>query len=380
MAAAFGTAGDSVTRGAAAGGPSGAPGKRAAPPFDQAHALIKRILSRQRDFDFYQLLHLLETHFGDVAPIGRQGPVGDERLRLRPTLSLGFPSADIDEIEWIDGQAVLPDRLRITTTFLGLYGTNSPLPTHFTERLVLSKDDPDEYEKDERERAFLDLIHHRIYSMLYRVWVKYRYYVTFREGGDDGISQVVRGLLGIGTACGAGTLGDRLRQMHPVRLFRYAGLMSQRPRNAAGLEGMLRDWLGGIPVQVTACVGRWLRIEMSDQNRMGLGKCTLGNDLLTGERVFDRSGKFRVRLGPLDYATYESFLPDTENARKLAEMVHFYTDDPLDFDVELVLRGDQVPDNTMGGATPGRLGWTSWNKSQPSADKSVIFRAAVSAF
>lgn len=353
---------------------------RAAPPLDDKHALIRRILSRQRDFDFYQLLHLLEQFFPDVTPIGRHGPVDGERIRIRPDLNLNFPAGDIASIEWLDGKAIVPDRLLITTTFMGLYGTNSPLPTHFTERLMSYKDDPDEYDKDDRERGFLDLLHHRIYSLLYRVWVKYRYYVTFHGDGNDNISQVVRGLLGIGTACGANTLGDRLKQVHPVRLFRYVGAFSQRPRTAGGLEGIIRDWLGGESTVVIACVGRWLRIEPSDQNRMGLGKCSLGSDFLTGERIFDRSGKFRVQLGPVDYATFEQFLPDQPKAATLAELVRLYLDDPLDFDIEVILKGEQVPEMPASAVgSVGRLGYTTWLRSKPTPDKSVIFRPPIAA-
>lgn len=332
----------------------------ASAPWTAVHPLVRKILKQTRDFEYYQLLHLVERTDGNI-PLGCQGPAPREPARLRPTLSLGFPPCDLDYIEWDDDA----QRLRVTTTFLGLYGSDSPLPTHFTERLL------DESEEDELVRAFLDMFHHRIFSMLYRSWAKYRYHVTFRTGGVDPISQVVRAFLGIGTP---GTAEHM--KTPPVRMFRYAGLLSQRPRSAAGLAGMLRDFFDGVEFDIEQCVGRWLPIQPDDRNKMGQRKCGLGTDFLLGERIFDRSGKFRVKVGPVDFATYTKFLPGEKAAKQLAELATFYCTDPLQFDSEVILKSEEVPDLPLGASGfLGRLSWTSWLKSKPSGDKSAVFSA-----
>jgi type VI secretion system protein ImpH len=327
------------------------------------HPLVRIVRKRASDFDVMQLLHLIERIEPGAAPIGHQGPVEHEPLRLRPRLSLGFPPGDIAEVDWYDNPLTLHGQLRITVTYLGLYGSDSPLPTHFTEQLLAEQDD------DVRVRDFVDIFHHRIHSLLYRVWKKYRYYVTFRSDGTDPISQVIRGLLGLGTA----HLDTQL-SVNPVRLFRYAGILAQRPRSAAGLRGQLQDYFEEVPCDIEQCVGRWLTIQPNDRNVMGLGKCTLGEDFLLGERIFDRSGKFRVKLGPVGFDDYTRFLPGGQAAAELAEVTRFYCEDPFDFDIELTLRGDEVPETPLGEHEfLGRLSWTSWLKSEPCQDKSVIF-------
>jgi len=337
----------------------------------EAHPLVRLVLRRVREFDYFQLLHLVERLVSDAAPLGRQGPARDEPVRIRPRLDLGFPASDLDAAEWRvarDGVG----QLVLTTTFLGLYGSDSPLATHVTEALLQAKDDPDEYEKDERVREFLDLFHHRVYSLLYRVWQKYRYHVTFRSDGSDPISQVVRGFLGLGTP----GLEKNLR-VPAVRLFRYVGLLSQRPRSAAGLIGQLSDFFEGIRFDIEPCVGRWLWIQQSDRNRIGLGKCRLGVDFLLGERMFDRSGKFRIQVGPIGFDDYRRFLPPGDAAADLAELVHFYCGDPLEFDKQVTLRGEEVPETPLGvpgdHGMLGRLSWTVWLKSKPMPDKAVVF-------
>jgi type VI secretion system protein ImpH len=335
-------------------------------PWTAEHAFVRLALTRARDFDFFQLLHLVERIEEDAAPIGRDGPPHDEAVRLRPALSLAFPAGDLAGADWLENATQPRGHLLITTTFLGLYGSDSPLPAHFTEALLAEK------EEDERVRAFVDLFHHRILSLLYRVWKKYRYYVTFRSDGQDGISRIVRGLLGIGTPH-----VDQVLQVDPLALFRYVGLLSQRPRSAAGLIGQLSDFFEGIPVDIRQCVGRWLRIQSNDRNVLGVDKCTLGQDFLLGERIFDRSGKFRVQLGPVGFDDYQRFLPSGSAAADLNEIVRFYCDDPLEHDVEVTLRGAEVPETPLGtDETVGRLSWTTWLKSQPCEDKSVIFAAS----
>ncbi len=330
------------------------------------HPLIRLVLSRPREFDFFQLLHLIERIEPEAAPIGRQGPAQEEPVRLRPAMNLNFPCGDLDEAQWRADAGY--GHLQITTTFLGLYGSDSPLPAHFTEALLAEQDE------DERVRAFIDLFHHRILSLLYRVWKKYRYYVTFKTDGSDAISQVVRGFLGIGTPH-----LDELLEINPLHMFRYVGLLSQRPRSTAGLIGQLADYFEGIDFDIEQCVGRWIWIQPNDRNSLGVEKCMLGENFLLGERIFDRSGKFRVKVGPVGFDDYAKFLPTGTAAADLSQIVHFYCDDPLSHDIEVTLRGDEVPETPLGSpGLLGRLSWTTWLKSQPSENKSVIVDAAAS--
>lgn len=339
-----------------------------------AHPLVRLVRRRGAEFEFFQLINLIERVELGAARVGRQGPARQEAIRLRPAMSFGFPLADVEGAEWKE-DAAGNGRLAITLTFMGLYGSNSPLPAHFTEALLISKDDPDEYLKDDMVREFLDLIHHRVYSLLYRVWLKYRYYATFQKDGHDPISEIVRGFLGLGTA----NLDEKMN-VSPVRLFRYAGLLSQKPRSTSGLIGQLSDYFTDIPVDVEQCVGRWLRIDSVDQNRVGERKCSLGVDCLLGERKFDRSGKFRVKFGPVGFDQYRRFLPAAQGMEAgdgygdVSALVKFFAEDPLDFDVQVTLRGEDVPDTPLeGSGVLGRLSLTSWLKTRPCGDKSVVF-------
>ena len=55
--------------------------------------LMERLLSRGWEFDFFSAIWLLERYCvsADRVAVGERGPVGDEAIRFRPHVSVGFP-------------------------------------------------------------------------------------------------------------------------------------------------------------------------------------------------------------------------------------------------------------------------------------------------
>ena len=107
---------------------------------------------------------------------------------------------------------------------------------------------------------------------------------------------------------------------------------------------------------------------------------------VAGERVWDVVSKFRVRLGPLHYSEFVEFLPDPAPvaARKaiflLSQLVRLYVGIELDFEVQLALRGDEVPELVLhdDGALGARLGWNTWmpGEEMPETVEDAVFDAA----
>ena len=147
------------------------------------------------------------------------------------------------------------DRFRITANFLGVYGPASLLPAFYTERIIQSGD-LGEPEDRERLRAFLDIFNHRLFSIFYRCLSKYRYHMTFGQGGTDVVSDYMRCLVGRGTR---GMPDDRA--VSAIKTVRYAGLLTHQPKSADGLGGVLSDFFDGVAVRIGQCVGRWLTVE-----------------------------------------------------------------------------------------------------------------------
>jgi type VI secretion system protein ImpH len=308
---------------------------------------------------------MLEQARPETVPVGESGPAAQEVVHLRTTSSLAFPTGDLSAVRHRHGEG---PPFEIETPIFGLYGPSSPLPAFYSEdilrRELLGEDDP--------ARLFLDILNHRLLALLYRAWSKYRWHFTFQPGASDRSSQHFFGLIGLGTE------GLREQVGLPAgRLLRYAGFLSQRPRGAVFMAGVISDYFEGVPTCVEQCVERWVSVPVEDQNRIGSLNSTLGQDLIVGELVHDRTGKCRVALGPMNRAHYDDFLPNGRWYRALGALVRFLLPDPLVYDLRLVIQGGDVPMlRVTVGPDAAQLGWTSWVRHEPnSPDEGEIFPA-----
>lgn len=328
----------------------------------QDHPLSRRLLEEPHRFAFYRIVYLLQSLFPSAAPVGTQGPPEREVLRFRADLSMGFSSSDVTTLTVQEEDGAEIPRFELTTTFMGLYGPASPLPTHFTETLL------HEDEGVGFTRAFLDLFHHRMLSLLYRVWEKYRHPIRFRPGGDDPVSRLLLLLAGLSPF-----REGAAARIPSIRLLAYAGLWTQRTRPASALRGILSDYFPGTEVEIEQFAGRWLDIPGEEQNRLGGRNSRLGTDLTLGSRIFDRGASFRVRLDHLSLADYTAFLPPGDRTAELEEIVDRFNSDGLDYEVKLWLRREEVPPLQLDGSRP-RLGWTTWLGRKPDTNQSLSYK------
>lgn len=342
-------------------------------------AAADRLFEEPFAFDFFQAVRLLERLEPTRRQIGGDGPPAREAVRFRAHLSMSFPPSSIYALDPPAAGRTVP---AMTVAFMGLTGPSGVLPRHYTEllmRLDRERKDDEKY----APRAWLDLFNHRLISLFYRAWAKYRFPVAYERGCDrgreDDFTTALFSLIGLANRSLRNRLhvaaGARvLAQVEDLGLLYYAGFLAHRPRNAVSLEAMLADWFG-LPVRVEQFRGQWLKLDPSSCSRLGGGRSNnqLGTDLVAGERVYDCQSKFRIRIGPLSYAQFLEFLPDRapSEARKafflLCHLTRLYVGPELDFDVQPVLRAADVPECQLGAADgPGaRLGWNTWIRSAP---------------
>ncbi len=334
-------------------------------------------------YDFFQAVRLLQRMGPGRALVGRGGPPRSEAVRFAAHVSLSFPPSAVHEVRRPTTDRPVPVMVQ---AFLGLTGPSGVLPRHYTELLYRLEREARTPEKHAL-RDWLDLFNHRLVSLFYRAWEKYRFYIPFERGdtGDepDPFLQSLFSLIGLGLpplrgrlrVAGPEATGAReLARIDDLVLLHYGGLLAHHPRCASGLEAILQDYFG-IATRIEPFVGRWLRLERPSQTRLGdeLGNNQLGTSAVAGDRVWDRQSKFRVRLGPLSYPQFLEFLPDPTPIpeRKafflLAHLVRLYADPGLDFEVQLVLKAQDVPACRLTG--PGtigaRLGWNTWLHTRP---------------
>jgi type VI secretion system protein ImpH len=330
-----------------------------------ATRLIQDLTEGAPGFSFFQVVRLLEASLPDKVRTGHRGPVRDEAVRFRPNLSFGFPGADVERVERMDGTG---PPYRVTVNFLGLYGSSSPLPAFFTEDIL------DRDPEDGAQRDFLDLFHHRVVALFYRCWRKYRHDVGYRAGAADETSGRLYALAGLGMPELRGALG-----VDGERLLAYLGLLALRGRSPAKIAGVLGDYLDGVPVQVEPFVPRTVRLGPKAVNHLGRRHCRLGRDFVLGSRVRDIAGKFKVVLGPMSLKGLLRHLPGAPDHAPVRGLVRLMLREPLAFDVTLRLKADEVPRWDLVREGPCRLGWTTWLGERPRGEATVTLKGAAPA-
>lgn len=270
-----------------------------------------------------------------------------ERLEFQANPSLGFPGSDSDRLEFFEEHGELRARLRIN--LVGLFGAGSPLPAFYSEQAL--GDGPD----GNTTRDFLDLFNDRLQRLMLPIWRKYRYYAHYDAGARDAFSARLFALIGIG--------GEQMRASADLnwrRLLPYLGLLSLRAHSAALIESVLRYYFKHADLRIEQCVERRVEIIAEQRNRLGLANSQLGESLVLGEAVRDRGGKFRIHIRQLSWERFHEFLPIGSGYQPLCALVRFTLRDPLDYDIRLALRHEEIRELRIGADNPCHLGWTSW--------------------
>ncbi|OSQ51927.1 type VI secretion system baseplate subunit TssG [Marivita geojedonensis] len=314
-------------------------------PRDLTH--FERLVRDPQSHHIFFAMRVLEAHFADQPRLGTARRPRQEKVRFGQEPELAFPKSTIHAFD--PQTADQPARLR--NLFFGLFGPHGPLPLHLTEYARGRKTN----HKDTTFVAFADMLTHRPMELLYRAWVRGQPAPAFDRGENTETEKKI-GALG-------GFFGDHLRDrdaMPDLAKRHFAGVLSAAPKNAEGLVAVIGGFFDA-PVSLEEFVGAWLTLEPDDRWQLG-GLGGLGTTACIGERVWSHSSKFRLRIGPLTLEEYKRFLPGTPALRRLRAIVRNYVGDQLDWDVNLVVRGEDVPQAQLGSTT--QLGLTSWIGSE----------------
>jgi type VI secretion system protein ImpH len=294
-------------------------------------------------YDFYQTLRRLECLYDEKPRWGTALRPVDEPVRLGQDPDLSFAPAPLASFEMHDKQTP-----RLQVRLFGLFGPNGPLPIHLTE-----------YARERLQHAgdptlsrFLDIFHHRFLALFYRAWAQAQPHVNRDRPKDDRFTAYVGAFIGMSPAA----FRDRDSLPDLAKFFHVSALIRQ-VRNAEGLKNILEHFFR-VRAQIEEFVGHWMFLSPGARSLLSSERATLGSGAVLGDSVWDRQHKFRIHLGPLTLAQYESFLPGGAMLRKLVDWVRMYFCFELDWDVHLLLKANEVPMLALGGGQ--RLGFTSW--------------------
>lgn len=299
-----------------------------------------------REYSLFQGVQQVVDRLREAHPLLSDEDLYDQ-LEFQANPSMGFPASDVDRVEFFEEHGGLRARLRFN--LMGLVGSSSPLPAFYGEQALGDTGGA------RATQQFLDLFHHRLQRLMLPIWRKYRYCASFQSGAHDPFSSNLFALIGLG--------GDQLRnakELNWKRLLPYLGLLSLRAHSAALIESVLRYYFKHPQLLIEQCVERRVAILEEQHSCLGLANSRLGEDVVLGESVPDCSGKFRIHIRELDWLRFHEFLPIGEGYKPLCALVRFTLRDPLDYDIRLVLRREEIRQLRIGEQNTCHLGWTSW--------------------
>jgi type VI secretion system protein ImpH len=297
----------------------------------------------------YAALRHLEVVHRDAPRLGEAKHLAEERVRLGQDPTLVFEARAVTSFEPEgDGKPA-----RLHASILGVWGANGPLPLHMTEEALRRI----RHGADPTLARFADIFHHRFLSMFYRVWANAQPTVEQDRPQHNRFSTYV------GAAIGR---ADPPRGPHDAVLDRFTLYMAchfaRQTRCPEGLQKLVSSYFE-VPAEIEEFVGEWLDVPEEycwrlgrnpSSGATGLGRLGLGTR--AGRRIWERQGKFRIVLGPLDRERYERLLPGGQDVPALVQLVRSYVGLELSWEVRLLLR---EPDRRPLRLGVARLGLTT---------------------
>ncbi len=309
-------------------------------------------------FDFFQSVRILGWLQPDKSPVGRYSHPSDEVVRFGANPILHFPPSSLHSLEKrADGTP------EMTINFMGLIGPLGALPNYVTE-LISARIRAG----DRTMLEFLNIFNHRLTSFFYQAWEKNHFTVAYERDRGDPVTASLYAMVGFGT--------KGLRDRQPVEdesFIYYSGLFGLIPKSAVALESMLGDYFD-IPVELEPFVGVWRTLDEPDLCEFGSGipeSTMLGFGAVVGDEIWDQGSRVRLKLGPLSAARYRDFLPTGKEWPALRAMVRSFCGYDLEFEVQLILRREDVPVFELRPPEENALclGWHTWLKSGSDFDR-----------
>ena len=322
--------------------------------------LFENLAAEPWAYDFYAVLRQIESLSPASPRLGRALRPSAEPIRMGQDPELDFAPAALMSFKTDSSK---PPRLG--ARFFGLFGPMGPLPLHITEYAR----DRQRNHGDATFARFADVFHHRALLLFYRAWAQGQPAVHADRPADDQFAKWVSALFGQGPAAlrNADAVPDAAKRF-------AAGHLARPTRNPEAITKVLRHYFG-VPIRIEPYVGHWMPLRPEDRSRLGRTgarrSAPLGVSVVAGAKVWDRQYKLRLHIGPLTLAQYQNFLPGQPSLVELRDWMRQLIGFDLLWDVQLVLKGSDVPPLGMGNKTA--LGCTTWlGRKTPHPDRGEL--------
>lgn len=291
--------------------------------------------------DFYQAVRKLESDNLNYPSVGNSACPEEDIVRFAQRVSVSFATSNVSEIE-------RDLCYRMTVNFFGLLGTNGPMPLHITEKILAMTRN-----KDDSLKSFLDIFNNRITALFYKAWKLSRPAVLYGQK-DESFSRYISSIAGIGS----NSLADRDSISDNYKRY-YAVSLSNPVKNSQGLKSFVSQYFG-FNVILKEFTGQWLNIADGEKCFLGdaSDSCKLGCASIIGRRVWNCQSSFELAIGPVDFNSYNLFLPGGKYYVNALDLIKNYCRNEYVVNLRIILKRNEVKGAVLGHSH--RLGYSSW--------------------
>lgn len=291
--------------------------------------LIEQLRDKLPYTQFYRFCQLLEQSQPEAPPLGSHWQVKHDPVRFRPHPGMGFPASEFKRVEDPEHPHLPPT---IRTTFMGLYGVESPLPTAYIDDITQRRDGY------EAISDFLDIFNHRMITQYYRIWRKYSYPATFAPGGTDRTSKYLLSL------CGLGIEGSEQNAATPVsRFLALTGMMRLPTRTSEGIIALVTLLAPQTEARVTP--HDRLRIPLSKPLTMSARTpVSMSSSPVMGTHAVDVNSQVSLQLRTNNVSEAREWLPGGQLHTDLLALLQVYLGSRLHVRLQLSVLRSLLPD------------------------------------
>jgi len=282
-----------------------------------------------------------------------------EHLEFKSNPSLSFPKSDISNIKFIENKTKL--WVQIELNFLGLLGTASPLPIHYVEQVI------EDSKEDMVLIDFFNIFNNHLQKFIYPIWQRHRYYIKYQNDLKDNFSKYMLSTIGLFPQ-----IEERDYKLNFHKLLPFSGILSMHKNSYSSIITLLKHYIEHDDISIDEYIISKAIIPDWQKNSLGEENCSLGDNMIIGNFITVCNLKFRINLNEISWNQLYDYSPLGNHLEALKNLINFILKEPLDFELSLNIKKENIQEFQLQQNNPIFLGINSWIGEAMSDEKIII--------
>ena len=303
------------------------------------------MVANASEYDFFQLMTLL-----------REYNKNNRAIQFSVAGNLAFPNSDIESLQYIEEDEPY---WQVTINFLGLIGPSGVLPPHYTELLLEQA-----HQKRFALKEFIDLLHQRIITFYYEVWIKTHFYFNFNAKNSfeqpNDIMDTLGGHVGL-------SVSKKLQSLNFTEKFLlcHAGIFAKKRPTPSELRTLI-EYYSKLHVEIVPYYKKkyyFLSSQascLSSRAHINGNNCLLSINTHLGDAINLYQNYFKIIIYVKSFEQLNNLLPDKSFFKNICDITQRYVGIDYSFSIELSCNLSVIESCKLSDVTSGRLGWNSW--------------------